>query len=58
MTARVTRILAELRERFEALYGHRLVRMVLFTCVYISDDRYRRGRGPLVLELCRERVPV
>ncbi len=40
MTARVSRILAELRERFEALYGH------------------RRGRGPLVLDLCRERVPV
>lgn len=30
MTPRITRILAELRERFEALYSHRPVRMVLF----------------------------
>lgn len=106
MAPKVSHILAELRRRFEALYGDRLVRMVLFgshargdadddsdidvlvvlrgpvdpgeeitrtgqikadlslrnecviSCVYISDERYRRERSPLMLNVRREGVPV
>jgi predicted nucleotidyltransferase len=106
MNPRVKTILAELRSRLEALYGDRLVKLVLYgsqargdaepdsdidvlavlkgpvqvgteiergstvtaplslehdvviSCVYVQEDRYKRDRGPLLLNVEAEGVPV
>jgi len=106
MNPRIRSILAELRSRFEALYGDRLVKLILYgsqargdadadsdidvlvvlkgqvnvgqeiergstvsaalslehnvviSCVYMSEDRYRQDRIPLLLNIEAEGVPV
>lgn len=106
MSARLRSILAELRTRFEALYGDRLVKLILYgsqargdaapdsdidvlvvlrgpvvvgeeiergsrvtaplslehniviSCVYLSEDRYRQDRMPLLLNIEAEGVPL
>lgn len=106
MNARLRSILAELRARFEALYGDRLVKLILYgsqargdaapdsdidvlvvlrgpvvvgeeiergsrvtaplslehniviSCVYLSEDRYRQDRMPLLLNIEAEGVPL
>ena len=106
MSERLRSLLAELRSRFEALYGPRLVRLVLFgsqargdaepgsdidvlvvlegpvrpgeeirrtindvaglslennvvfSCVFVSRDRFESGLSPLLINVRREGVPV
>ena len=106
MNEKVHIILAELRRRFERLYGERLVRLVLYgsqargdaepgsdidvlvvlrdmaaageeidrtlddvselslthnavvACIFVSEERYRRERSPLLLNVRREGVLV
>jgi predicted nucleotidyltransferase len=106
MNPRVKTILTELRSRLEALYGDRLVKLVLYgsqargdaepdsdidvlavlkgpvqvgteiergstvtaplslehdvviSCVYVQEDRYKRDRSPLLLNVEAEGVPV
>ena len=106
MTPRLRTILAELRARFEVLYGDRLVKLVLYgsqargdaapdsdidvlvvltgpvivgeeiergstvtaplslehnvviSCMYMSEDRDRRDRMPLLLNIEAEGVPL
>ena len=106
MNEKVHIILAELRRRFERLYGERLVRLVLYgsqargdaepgsdidvlvvlrdmatageeidrtlddvselslaynaivACIFVSEERYRRERSPLLLNVHREGVPM
>ena len=106
MNPRLKTILAELRTRFEALYGDRLVKLVLFgsqargdtdvdsdidvmvvlkgevnpfeeiergsyvtvdvslehdvliSSVYVPEERYNRGAGPLLLNVRAEGVSV
>jgi predicted nucleotidyltransferase len=106
MSRKVRSVLAELRRRLEALYGKRLVKLVLFgsqargdadadsdidvlvvlkgevnpfeeiergshvtadvslehdvviSSVYVSEERYNRGAGPLLLNIRAEGVSV
>jgi predicted nucleotidyltransferase len=106
MSPKVKTILAELRTRFEALYGERLVKLVLFgsqargdadadsdidvlvvlkgevnpfeeiergsrvtadvslehdvaiSSIYVPEERYNRGAGPLLLNVRAEGVSV
>ena len=106
MNDKLTSILAELRSRFEALYGERLVQMLLFgsqargdaepgsdidvlvvlkdpahageeidrtidlaadlslqhdeviSCVFMSEDRFKRRHGPLLRNIRREGIRI
>ena len=106
MSEQLRNLLRELRNRFEALYGPRLVRLVLFgshargdaepgadidvlvvldgpvrpgeeirrslndvaelslennavfSCVFVSRDRFENGLSPLLINVRREGVPV
>ncbi|HXX22497.1 MAG TPA: nucleotidyltransferase domain-containing protein [Terriglobia bacterium] len=106
MSERLQNLLAELRRRFEALYGPRLVRLMLFgsqargdaepgsdidvlvvlegpmrpgeeirrtldsvaelslennavfSCVFVSRERFENERSPLLINVRREGVPV
>ena len=106
MSERLQNLLAELRNRFEALYGPRLVRLVLFgsqargdaeagsdidvlvvleepvkpgeeirrtldavvemslenntvfSCVFVSRERFENERSPLLINVRREGMPV
>ena len=106
MSDEIRSILAELKERFQELYGERLVQMVLYgsqargdaedgsdidvlvvlkgevdpssesqnagditydisyrndvvvSCVFVSEERYARGEGPLIRNVRREGLSV
>ena len=106
MSDEIKSILAELKERFQELYGERLVQMVLYgsqargdaedgsdidvlivlkdevnpsselqnagdtiydisyrhdvvvSCVFVSEERYARGEGPLIRNVRREGLSV